>query len=87
MGLILFIIFGLIIGLIARALVPGSQPMSYLMTIGLGMLGSFLGAALISTVTDHEVTEFHTAGIVGSLVGAVIILLVARGFRRSNVNA
>lgn len=58
--------------------------MGYLMTIGLGVLGSFLGGVLVSMVTHHEVTDFHTAGVIGSLIGAVVLLLVARSFRRAN---
>jgi uncharacterized membrane protein YeaQ/YmgE (transglycosylase-associated protein family) len=81
MALIVFIVFGFVIGLIARALMPGRQPMGYLMTIGLGVAGSFLGGILVSVVTSREITDFHTAGVIGSLVGALALLLVASGFR------
>lgn len=87
MGLVLFIVFGFFIGLIARAVMPERQPMGYLMTIGLGVAGSFLGGVLVSIVTDHEVTDFHTAGVIGSLVGALVLLLIARSLRSSRAHA
>ena len=83
MGLILFIVFGLIIGLVARALMPGNQNMGVLMTVGLGIAGSFIGGILISLVSSREVTEFHTAGVIGSLVGAMLLLGVAGGLHRA----
>jgi len=83
MSLILFILFGFVIGLVARALMPGNQQMGWLATIGLGIAGSFLGGILVSLVTSHEITDLHTAGVIGSLVGALVLLVVASGFRRS----
>lgn len=87
MGIILFIVFGFFIGLIARALMPGKQQMGYVMTICLGIAGSFIGGVLSSMVTHHEVTEFHTAGVIGSLVGAMLLLLAVSAFRRRQVTA
>lgn len=87
MGLILFIVFGFVIGLLARALMPGNQKMGILMTIGLGVAGSFLGGVLVSLVTRHEITEFHTAGVIGSLVGAMLLLLIVGGLSRRRLNA
>lgn len=79
MGILLFIVFGFVIGLVARALMPGTQKMGIPMTIGLGVAGSFLGGFLVSLVTHNRVTDFHTAGAIGSVVGALLLLLVAGG--------
>lgn len=87
MGLVLFIVFGFVIGLLARALMPGTQKMGLLMTIGLGIAGSFLGGVLVSLITSHEITEFHTAGVIGSLVGALLLLLIVGGLNRRRINA
>jgi uncharacterized membrane protein YeaQ/YmgE (transglycosylase-associated protein family) len=87
MGLVLFIVFGFVIGLLARALMPGDQNMGFLMTIGLGIAGSFIGGVLVSLVTSHEITDFHTAGFIGSLVGALVLLVVVGGFSRSRAAA
>jgi uncharacterized membrane protein YeaQ/YmgE (transglycosylase-associated protein family) len=83
MGILLFIVFGFVVGLIARAIMPGEQRMGILMTAGLGIAGSFIGGFLVSLVTHHRVTDLHTAGIIGSVIGALVLLLVAGGlFRR-----
>lgn len=87
MGLLLFIVFGFAIGLIARAVMPGDQQMGILMTIGLGVAGSFVGGFLTSLVTNHRVMDFHTAGAIGSVVGAVVLLLVAGGLFNRRVHA
>lgn len=87
MGILIFILFGFIVGLIARALMPGNQRMGFLMTTGLGIAGSFLGGFVVSLVTNHRVTDFHTAGLIGSVFGAFAILFIASGFygRRATV--
>ncbi len=87
MGLVLFIVFGLVIGLIARAVMPGDQSMGILMTIGLGVAGSFLGGFLVSLVTHHRVTDFHTSGVIGSVVGALVLLAVGAAMSRRQAHA
>lgn len=87
MGLLLFLVFGLVIGLVARALMLGNQEMGLLMTIGLGVAGSFLGGILVSLVTQHEINQLHSAGVVGSLVGALVVLGAAKFFNRRRVSA
>jgi uncharacterized membrane protein YeaQ/YmgE (transglycosylase-associated protein family) len=82
MGILLFVVFGLIVGFLARALLPGRQSMGLLMTAGLGIAGSLLGGFLVSLVTDHRVTDFHTAGLIGSVIGAILLLLIAGRFSR-----
>ena len=65
LGLIIsVIIIGLIAGFIARAVVPGKQDMSIGATILLGIVGSFIGGFL------------QPAGIIGSIIGAIIALLI-----------
>jgi uncharacterized membrane protein YeaQ/YmgE (transglycosylase-associated protein family) len=87
MAILMFIVFGLIVGLLARAVMPGRQSMSLLMTAVLGMVGSFVGGFLVSLITDNRVTDLNTAGIIGSIVGALLLLfLVGRfGSRRAMV--
>jgi uncharacterized membrane protein YeaQ/YmgE (transglycosylase-associated protein family) len=76
MAIILFIVFGLVVGLLARALMPGRQSMGWAMTAILGVVGSFVGGFLVSLVTDHRVTDFHTAGVIGSVIGSLVVLFV-----------
>jgi len=69
-------IFGLIVGAIARLLVPGRQSMSIVATILLGVIGSFVGGFLGSLLFGGEITLRNPAGWIGGIVGAVIALLI-----------
>jgi uncharacterized membrane protein YeaQ/YmgE (transglycosylase-associated protein family) len=79
MGIILFLVFGIVVGFIARAVMPGSQKMSVLATMLLGVVGSFIGGFIGALLTDSRVMDFNTAGIIGSVIGALIALAVAGG--------
>jgi uncharacterized membrane protein YeaQ/YmgE (transglycosylase-associated protein family) len=87
MGILLFIVFGFVIGLIARAVMPGDQKMGLLMTTLLGVAGSFVGGFLASLVTDHRVMDFHTAGFIGSILGAVALLFLGGALSRRRLLA
>jgi uncharacterized membrane protein YeaQ/YmgE (transglycosylase-associated protein family) len=86
LGLILYlIIFGAIAGFIARLLVPGPDPMGFFATILLGIVGSFVGGWLGYVLFDEDVGQgaLQASGIIGSIIGAVIVLLIYRAvFRR-----
>lgn len=80
-GFILYlIVIGLVAGFIARALVPGRDPMSIGGTMILGIVGSFIGGFIGYALTHHDAKDgaFQASGIIGSIVGAVIALLVYR---------
>jgi len=83
MSILLFLVFGLIVGLIARAVLPGRQSMGLIATMLLGAAGSFVGGFLAALISDSKVTELNTAGIIGSILGAIVLLLVAGGAFRS----
>lgn len=79
LGLIIsLIIIGLIAGAIARLLVPGKQEVSIPMTILIGIIGSFVGGFLGYLIfnKDHSGGFFQPSGIIGSVIGAVIVLLI-----------
>ena len=81
MGLILFLIFGFVIGLIARALMPGRDPMGWIMTTLLGILGSFVGWGIGRLIGFyHSANGMHPAGFIMSLLGAVVLLALWRKF-------
>ncbi len=80
MGIIAWIVFGFIIGLIARAIVPGRQHMGFVATTILGIVGSVLGGIVASAIGGGgSLADWHTAGVIGSLIGAIVVLLVAGG--------
>jgi uncharacterized membrane protein YeaQ/YmgE (transglycosylase-associated protein family) len=76
MGIIVFLVFGLIVGFLARALMPGRQKMGLLMTTALGCAGSLIGGFIGNLIAGREALTLTTAGFFGSLIGAVLILLV-----------
>ena len=83
LGFILFLIVaGLIAGFIARALVPGRDSMSIGATIVLGIVGSFVGGLLgyVLFGADVEDGAIQPSGMIGSIIGAVLVLLLVRRF-------
>jgi uncharacterized membrane protein YeaQ/YmgE (transglycosylase-associated protein family) len=74
-NIIVLIVVGAIAGFLARAIVPGKQSMSVGMTIVLGIIGSFVGNLLGSLIFDGKF-EIGPAGIIGSIIGAIVVLLV-----------
>jgi uncharacterized membrane protein YeaQ/YmgE (transglycosylase-associated protein family) len=86
--IVTLLIIGLIAGALARLLVPGRQHMSIAMTVVVGVIGSFVGGFLGYVLFHHDVRNgaLQTSGILGSVIGAVIVLLIAtRGGRRRSV--
>ena len=81
MGIIAILIIGAIAGFIARAVVPGKDSMGVIATIVLGVVGSFVGGFLGAVLFNKDkVIEglLQPSGIIGSIIGAVIALLVYR---------
>ena len=72
-----WIVVGLLAGLLARFLVPGRDPMGCLGTILLGVVGSFVGGFLWELIQFHKF-ELRPTGFIGSVVGAVLVLLFRR---------
>jgi len=69
-----FLLFGLIVGLIARALLPGRQQMGLIKTTLLGAAGSFIGGLVGNLISGDPLGRIHTAGWIGSILGAIILL-------------
>jgi uncharacterized membrane protein YeaQ/YmgE (transglycosylase-associated protein family) len=76
--IITMIVVGLIVGFIARALVPGPDPMGVGATILLGIVGSFVGGFLgyVLFGTDVDEGALQPSGLIGSIIGAVLALLL-----------
>ena len=71
------IIVGFIIGLIARAVVPGAQHMGFIATAVLGIVGSLVGGLLGRLISKpREGATFHPAGFFLSIVGAIVLLVI-----------
>lgn len=90
MSFLTLLIVGLVAGLIARALVPGRDSMGILATLILGVVGSFVGGFLGYLLFDHDFASgaIQASGIIGSVIGAIIALLIYRYFQgRSSTHA
>ena len=74
MSFIWMIIVGLVAGLLARAIKPGSDPMGWIMTIVLGIVGAMLGGVLASVVGINADGGF--TGLIFSVIGAIILLFL-----------
>jgi uncharacterized membrane protein YeaQ/YmgE (transglycosylase-associated protein family) len=70
-----WLIFGLIVGGIARLLKPGSQPMGCLLTSLLGIAGSFVFGYIATILRGHPLDSSEPAGYIGGIIGAILILI------------
>lgn len=75
-SIIVWLVFGLIAGAIARLLVPGKQAMGCLMTAVLGIVGSFAGGALSYLLFGAGDSLVRPSGLIMSVIGAIIVLLL-----------
>ncbi|HEV7831458.1 MAG TPA: GlsB/YeaQ/YmgE family stress response membrane protein [Pseudonocardiaceae bacterium] len=70
-----WLVFGLVAGFIARALVPGKDDIGVLRTVLLGIVGSVVGGLIAGALTVG-LRGFHPAGWIGSIIGAIIVLVI-----------
>ncbi len=84
-GLIIYLlVIGVVAGYLARLLVPGPDPMGFWQTVAIGIVGSFVGGVLGYVLFDHDLDEgaLQASGVIGSIIGAVIVLLIYRAIKR-----
>jgi uncharacterized membrane protein YeaQ/YmgE (transglycosylase-associated protein family) len=87
MSILAFIVFGLIVGFLARAIMPGRQSMGLIATTLLGIVGAFVGGLIGSAISGYPMLDLHPAGLIGSILGALAVLAVMgfAGRRRTHV--
>jgi uncharacterized membrane protein YeaQ/YmgE (transglycosylase-associated protein family) len=78
MGIIGMIIIGLIAGALAKLIMPGKDPGGIVVTIILGIAGSFVGGFLFHSVLGMGADGDTTSGLIGSVIGAIILLAIYR---------
>lgn len=80
MGIIGWILLGLVAGLIAKAIMPGDDPGGIIVTILIGIVGAIVGGFLASALFDISVNEefFDLATWVAAIVGALVLLAIYR---------
>jgi uncharacterized membrane protein YeaQ/YmgE (transglycosylase-associated protein family) len=79
MAIIGFLVFGLVVGAVARLLKPGKQNLSLLMTLGLGVVGSLVGGVVATALGTGKFTELNIIGAIVAIVVAFLLIGVAEG--------
>ncbi|MGB7293492.1 MAG: GlsB/YeaQ/YmgE family stress response membrane protein [Thermodesulfobacteriota bacterium] len=78
MGIISWIILGLVVGALAKWIMPGEDPGGIIITIAIGIVGALLGGFLSSLLGLGTVTGLNLWSIIVALVGALILLWLYR---------
>jgi uncharacterized membrane protein YeaQ/YmgE (transglycosylase-associated protein family) len=76
MSILLFLVFGFVVGLIARAIMPGTQSMGIVKTTLIGAGGSFVGGLIGNLISGDGLLRVHSAGWIGSIIGAVVLMAI-----------
>lgn len=74
-----FIVFGLVVGALARLIKPGRQHLSLLMTLLLGLAGSVIGGLVANMLGTGNIMELNFLGAVVAVISAVMLIGVAEG--------
>ncbi|WP_153337696.1 MULTISPECIES: GlsB/YeaQ/YmgE family stress response membrane protein [unclassified Nocardioides] len=77
MSIIGFLVFGLVVGALARLIKPGKQNLSILATLGLGVVGSVIGGLIASALGTGDMWELNILGSIVAIVAAVLLIGVA----------
>src|SRR5689334_5382038 len=81
-GIIMTVIIGLVVGIIAKFLMPGKDPGGFIITAIIGIVGSFVATWLGQALGWYHAGE--TAGWSGSVIGAIILLIIYRLFTKKS---
>lgn len=84
MAIIGFLVFGLVVGAIARLIKPGKQNLSLLMTLLLGVVGSLIGGVVASALGTGDIWELNILGAIVAIVAAVLLIGVAESMSGKN---
>ncbi|MGG4605801.1 GlsB/YeaQ/YmgE family stress response membrane protein [Alcaligenaceae bacterium 429] len=74
MGFIWMLLVGFIVGLLARAIMPGNQSMGIILTTVLGIIGSLVGGFLGQSLGLYQ--QGAQVGLIGSVIGAIVVLFI-----------
>jgi len=82
MGILTWLLLGLVVGALAKFFMPGDDPGGIFITILLGIAGAFLGGMIGSALGVGTITGFNMMSILLAIVGAIILLVIYRMVRR-----
>ncbi len=79
MGIIGFLVFGLVVGALARLIKPGKQNLSIIVTLLLGVVGSVIGGVIANALGTGDIMELNILGAIVAIIAAVLLIGVAEG--------
>jgi uncharacterized membrane protein YeaQ/YmgE (transglycosylase-associated protein family) len=82
MGFITWIILGLIVGILAKWIMPGKDPGGFFVTVGLGIAGAFVGGFIGAKLGIGAVTGFNIGSILIATGGAILLLAIYRAMKK-----
>ena len=85
MAILSWIVFGLVVGVIAKLLMPGKDPGGFIVTMLLGIAGSLIGGFIGRAITGGSPGQSAGAGYIMSILGAIILLAIYRMMVRRRV--
>ncbi len=85
MGIVWTIILGFVIGVIAKLIVPGKQNMGFIMTLVLGVAGSFLAGIIGQAIGWYKAGE--GAGFIASVIVAIVLVIIYSRFKNRGSSA
>jgi len=78
MGIISWIILGLIAGALAKWILPGKDPGGIIVTIIIGIVGAVVGGFIATALGFGEVTGFNIRSLIIAIIGSIVLLLIYR---------
>lgn len=82
MGVFVWLILGMVVGIIAKLIMPGRDPGGFIITIILGIAGAFVGGFIASRLGFGSVTGFDLRSILIAVGGAIILLSIYRVIKK-----
>ena len=83
MGILSWIILGLIAGALAKLLMPGRDPGGIIITMFLGIVGAVVGGFISTRIGFGDVTGINIRSLIIAIVGAIIVLVIYRLFKKA----
>jgi uncharacterized membrane protein YeaQ/YmgE (transglycosylase-associated protein family) len=71
-----FIVFGLVVGVVARAAVPGRQELSIVMTVVLGLIGSIAGGLVANALGTGDLFELNLIGSLVAILASIVLIVI-----------
>jgi uncharacterized membrane protein YeaQ/YmgE (transglycosylase-associated protein family) len=78
MGLLSWVVFGLIAGLIAKAIMPGRDPGGCIITVVIGVVGALLGGFIATALGFGGISGFDWRSLLIAIIGAMVLLFLWR---------